>query len=104
MCKDTWLKVKQMDKQKPICKFRAGQVSAALWENGIYVNGRTVNIFKATVQSRYKDKTGTWKTSQSYGKNEIPQLIYVLSRAYDKIITEESGQSEDSSVEEELVD
>ncbi|MCX5638889.1 MAG: hypothetical protein NTX52_14525 [Planctomycetota bacterium] len=35
---------------------RAGQISAALWENDIKAgNGHTVTILKATIQRRYKD-------------------------------------------------
>lgn len=35
---------------KPAAKFKAGQVSAALRENEITVNGRKVTVLKATVQ------------------------------------------------------
>ena len=59
--------------QKPTAKFKAGQVSAALWENEIEMKGRTVTVLKATVQRRYKDnKTDTWKSSSSFSRNEIP--------------------------------
>jgi hypothetical protein len=94
-----------MEKQKPLCKFRAGQISSAVWENSINVNGRTVTVMKATVQSRYRDnQTGTWKTSGSYGKNEIPRLIYVLQKAYDTMMTEENTKTEDNSGDEEFVE
>ena len=94
----------KMEKQKPLCKFRAGQISSAVWENSINVNGKTVNVLKATVQSRYRDnKTGTWKTSGSYGKNDIPQLIYVLLKAYDTMMTEDNTQPDDNGIEEEFV-
>ena len=52
--------------QKPLSKFKAGQVSAALWENQVQVKGKTVTMLKATVQRRYKDKGGDWKSSQSF--------------------------------------
>ena len=35
---------------KPVAKFKAGQVSSALWENEITVNGRKVTVLKAGVQ------------------------------------------------------
>ena len=45
-----------MPGQKPVAKFRAGQISAAIWENEISVkNGNRVKMLKATVQRRYKD-------------------------------------------------
>ena len=61
-----------MTGQKPVAKYHAGQVSAAIWENEISVNGRQVTVLKATVQRRYKDKDGDWKSSGSFSRNEIP--------------------------------
>ena len=86
---------------KPVAKFRAGQVSAALWENEITASGRKVTMLKASVQRRYKDKDGAWKSSTSFSRNEIPLAVYCLEKAFDHII--ESQQGEDSSVEEEAV-
>ena len=90
---------------KPVAKFKAGQISAALWENEITVkNGRTATILKATVQRRFKDKTGDWKSSGSFSRNEIPLAIYCLQKAFEKIIeTTQVGESgDDGIVEEEL--
>jgi len=36
---------------------------------------------KATIERRYKDKDGEWKSSNSYGRNEIPLVIQVLQNA-----------------------
>ena len=87
--------------QKPICKFQAGQVSAALWENKVTTkNGNEVDILKVTVQRRFKDKDGTWKSSNSFGRNEIPFAIYCLGKAFHKIMEEQNSSNE---IEEELV-
>jgi len=90
--------------QMPVARFRAGQVSSALWENQIQVKGRTVTILKATVQRRYQDRNGQWQSSTSFSRNEIPLAIYCLQKAFEKIIeskSEEVGTS--SSVEEVFV-
>jgi hypothetical protein len=79
--------------QKPICKFKAGQVSAALWENEIPMNGKTVTVLKASVQRRYKDKNGEWQSSTSFGRNEIPLAIYCLEKAFQTIIEERSSNN-----------
>ncbi len=84
-----------------MAKFKAGQVSAAIWENEVSVNGRTVTMLKATVERRYKDRDGQWKSSASYGRNEIPLVIYCLQKSFEHII--ESQQEEETSVEEETV-
>jgi hypothetical protein len=90
--------------QKPVAKFVAGQVSAAIWENEISVNGRQVTALKATIQRRYKDKDGTWKSSQSFSRNEIPLAIYCLQKSFEKIIeTQKEGSDENGSVEEETI-
>jgi hypothetical protein len=89
---------------KPVAKFKAGQISAALWENEISVSGRKVTVLKATVQRRYKDKSGDWKSSGSFGRNEIPLAIYCLQKSFEKIIETEVGESsEDGVVEEEVL-
>jgi hypothetical protein len=88
--------------QKPVAKFRAGQVSAAIWENEIQArNGGTATMLKATVQRRYKGADGTWKSTTSFSRNEIPLAVYCLQKSFEHII--ESKKEEDSSVSEEVV-
>ena len=88
--------------QKPLVKFRAGQVSCALWENEISVDGNTKTVLKASIQRRYKTDEG-WKSSTSFGRNEIPLAIYCLEKAFDKIVQEETAGSGGNGVEEEVV-
>lgn len=87
--------------QLPLAKFKAGQVSAALWKNEVETVRGTVKILKATVQRRYKDRNGEWQSSGSFGRNEIPLAIHCLQKAFEKIIdlqNEEAGS--DNNVEE----
>ena len=79
--------------QMPVAKFRAGQVSSALWENQVQVKGAAVTILKATVQRRFKGRNGEWQSSGSFSRNEIPLAIHCLQKAFEKII---EMQSEDS--------
>jgi hypothetical protein len=95
--------VAKMAAQKPIAKFRAGQVSCALFENSINVNGSAKTILKASIQRRYKDSDGTWKSSTSFSRNEIPLAIYCLEKAFEAIVNEQSNGSESNGVEEEVV-
>ena len=87
--------------QKPVAKFKAGQVSAAIWENEVSVNGRTVTMLKATVERRYKDRDGQWKSSTSFARNEIPLAMYCLQKCFEHIIG--AQQEDETSVEEEAV-
>jgi hypothetical protein len=44
---------------RPVAKFSAGQVSAAIWENEVTTKaGKKVTMLKASVERRYKDKDG----------------------------------------------
>lgn len=93
-----------MTGQKPLAKFKAGQVSVAIWKNEITVNGRKVPVLKATVQRRFKDRDGNWKSSQSFSRNEIPLAIHCLQKSFEHMIEspkEEDGN--DNGVEEEAV-
>jgi len=88
--------------QRPVAKFKAGQVSAAIWENEVTTKtGRQVTMLKATVERRYKDRDGQWKSSSSFARNEIPLVIYCLHKSFEHII--ESHKDGDGSVEEETV-
>jgi len=87
---------------RPLKKFRAGQVSCALWENEIVVNGREMTMLKATFERRYKDKEGNWQSSQSFSRNEIPLVKWCLDKAFEAMIEEQSGDS--ISVEEEVIE
>ena len=85
---DTKRRVTQDDKPKvmnmtaPVAKFRAGHVSCAIWQNELELQGRTVRTLKASVDRRCTDRNGAWKSSTSFSRNEIPQAVYCLLRAY----------------------
>jgi hypothetical protein len=89
--------------QLPVAKFKAGQVSSALWENQIQVKGASVTILKATVQRRYKNKEGDWQSSGSFSRNEIPLAIYCLQKAFEKIIELQKEESASNNIEEVVV-
>ena len=84
----------------PLKKFSAGSISCALWENEVPTqNGGKATMLKATVERRYKDRDGNWKSSGSFSRNEIPLVKYVLDKAFEAMIEE----SKSDSVEEETV-
>ena len=80
----------------PLKKFSAGSISCALWENQATVDGRKVEILKATVERRYKDRDGTWKSSNSFSRNEIPLVIYCLEKAFAAMVEEQNGVEEET--------
>ncbi len=93
-----------MESQKPVARFRAGQVSCALWENEITIaGGKRQVVLRATVDRRYKDRDNVWKTSQSFSRNEIPFAIYVLQKAFESMVSKPDEQDRPEPVEEERV-
>ena len=51
---------------------------------------------------RYKDKNGEWRSSQSFGRDEMPLAIWCLGKALEKIIEEEQVQTGSNDVKEEV--
>lgn len=87
---------------QPLAKFKAGQVSAAIWENAVNTNGKTSTVLKAQVQRRFKDRDGQWKSTTSLGRNEIPLAMYCLQKCFQYII-EQQQESSDEIKEERVI-
>jgi len=88
---------------QPMARFRAGGVSAAIWENEAVVQGKQLRILKAQVTRRYKDRSGEWRSSESFSRNEIPLAIYCLQKAFEAIIEKDNERVENGRVDEEVV-
>ena len=87
---------------KPVAKFKAGQVAAAIWENEITSKaGTKVPMLKVTVARRYMDKDGNWQTSSSLRVNDLPRAGLVLQKAYEYLVLKEQGST--SLSEEEAI-
>ena len=93
-----------MANQQPIERHRAGSVSCALWENEISVNGQQKTILKASLDRRYQDRNGNWKSSQSFSRNEIPLAIHCLKKAFESIIEKAKEPDAIGPVEEVVVE
>mgnify|MGYP001313222068 FL=1 len=85
-----------MANQKPVWKTQAGVISVALWQNEAVVGGRNVKMLKATIERRYKDGT-EWKSSSSFGRNDVPLVIWCLSRAFGKMLEKPEGGEGEAS-------
>jgi len=51
------------------------------------------------VQRRYKDKDGDWKSSQRFSRNEIPLAIYCLQQAFEKMLGDSDGDTDNNAEE-----
>ena len=86
----------------PVKKIRAGQVSCAIWENEIRVDGHDRTILKATIERRYKDRDGEWKSSGSFSRTELPLAIHCMQKAFEAML-DKSNDEESGGVAEEVI-
>jgi len=71
---------------KPTKKIGCGAVSVAVWANEIETANGTKPVERVTVDRRYKDKDGEWKSTGSFDTNDVPKLILGLQKAYEHMV------------------
>lgn len=64
-------------KQKPVHEIRMGRIKAAIWANDTD-NGTRHNV---TITRLYKDGD-EWKTSSSFGREELPLVAKIADMAH----------------------
>ena len=86
---------------KPIKKYQAGGISAAIWKNNVETKGNAVTVLSVTLDRRYKDGEGNWQSSSSMRLNDLPKAVLVLTQAYTYMATahEDEEQSEEGGAE-----
>ena len=70
-----------MTKQQPISQVRIGAIKAAIWRNEVD-NGLRYNV---TFERLYKDGD-EWRSSQSFGRDDLLILAKVADRAHSHIL------------------
>jgi hypothetical protein len=68
--------------QKPIHEIRLGTVKAAIWRDQAGESTR----HNVTFTRLYKDGD-KWKSSDSFGRDDLPKLALVTQKAYEWIFT-----------------
>lgn len=66
-----------MNKNKPVHEVRLSLVKATIWENHV---GESLR-YNVTLSRAYKDGDA-WKTSESFGRDELLTLAKVVDRAH----------------------
>jgi hypothetical protein len=67
---------------KPVHELRLGRLKAAIWEN-LTENGVRYNV---TVARLYKDETGSWKSTDSFGVDQLLALAKLVDQAHSWIV------------------
>ena len=76
----------------PIATDRTNAVSVAVWANEIEADGRTFTVYNLTVEARWRDAAGEWKSGKQYRGSQVYALIYCLQRASDWICSQRDPQ------------
>ena len=81
--------------KQPEKKFRAGGMCATIWKNEVQTKeGQTAEYRTVSFERSYKDKDGSWKTTNSLKMNDLPKAAVVLSKAYEFIVLKEQVSAE----------
>lgn len=76
------------DKNRPAHVVRLRNIRAAIWANDTEMGVR----YNATVSRLYKDDDQQWKTSDSFGRDDLLLLAKVLDIAHTWICEQMQGQ------------
>ena len=87
-----------MANQRPTATVRIGTVKAAIWENKN--NGERAR-YNVTFSKRYRDAEGQWKTTHSFGRNDLLVLAKVADQAHSQIVELEQAEDTNGGDEDE---
>ncbi len=80
---------------KPVKAFRLRGVSASVFENHSKNGERSVTFHKVSLQRTYRDGD-EFKTTTSFGRDDLPVCMHVMQQAWAYILDAESNRgSED---------
>ena len=79
---------------KPVQTFRLRGLSASIFANHAKSDGRDVTFHKLSLQRVYRDGD-EWKTTQSFGRDDLPIAQLLLKRAWEWILDAEASRKDD---------
>ena len=85
-----------MPSNKPVAEVRVGAVKAAIWPNQTESGAVRYNV---TFSRIYKDADGNWKSTSSFGRDDLLVVAKVADQAHTKIFEVANGQSADPDSE-----
>ena len=85
----------------PEKEFRAGGVSATIWNNQQEINGNKMDVKSVQIQRNYQDDKKEWKKTSSFKANDLPKLITVATEAF-KYLTLKEREPNRREIEEQV--
>lgn len=84
-----------MGKKYPEQKFKAGSISATVWQNkGQDSEGKQTLYRTVSFERSYLDKEGNWQTTNSLRVGDIPKAMLVLNKAYEYLMLKDGADDE----------
>jgi hypothetical protein len=74
---------------QPIHQIRLGSIKAALWLNSTQAG----DFYNATFERLYKDGSEEWKSTNSFGRDDLLVLAKVADKANDWIFAQRDAKS-----------
>ena len=78
---------------KPLKKFKAGALSATIWENIGQKDGTSAVYNTVSFERSFKDKEGNWQTTNSLRANDLPKASVVLQKAYEYLVCKDIDEA-----------
>jgi len=76
----------QKVKNLPTHKFRAGGITATVWQNSTKKDGKDIEYRTITLERSYKDKDDKWQTTNSMRINDLPKVAMVCNEAFKVLV------------------
>jgi hypothetical protein len=80
---------KQKSTHKPVEEVRIGSVKAAIWKNETDSGTR----FNVTFRRIYRDDEKGWRSTDSFGRDDLLVLAKVADQAHGRIVALSQGQA-----------
>ena len=77
-------------KNAPAAKVSVGLQTASIWKNES--EGRA--FYNVTFDRRYRDSEGNWKSTSSYGRDDLLALAKLADLAHTKVLELQNGPGE----------
>ncbi len=87
-----------MSSNKPVAEVRVGAVKAAIWSNQTESGVVRHNV---TFSRIYKDAEGNWKSTSSFGRDDLLVVAKVADQAHSAIFELANGQQADQDGEQQ---
>jgi|TARA_B100002003_G_C14050955_1_gene506139 hypothetical protein len=80
---------------QPEKRFSTGAINVTVWKNSATSkkDGSAIEFNTITLQRRYTDKDGVWKSTNSMRVNDLPKAALVLNKAYEYLVLKEQDAS-----------